>query len=60
MSDVQRAGNGARGIVSGSTGANGHVFNVVNVRGKVIFLDGQNGYAGHAPKWDAYAWIRTD
>ena len=39
------AGSGARGIVyeSSRVGVMGHVFNVVNQRGVIRFLDGQSG-----------------
>lgn len=41
------AGHGARGIVFGSRGPGqvGHVFNAVNQRGTIRFLDGQSGTA---------------
>jgi RHS repeat-associated protein len=41
------AGNGARGIVYGQVGGQsaGHVFNVVNQKGVIRFLDGQTGKA---------------
>jgi hypothetical protein len=45
---IQKAGNGARGIVyagTGEPGKPGHVFNVVNQNGVVRFLDGQTGKA---------------
>lgn len=40
-----KAGDGARGIVFGSRGQGqvGHVFNVVNQKGVIRFLDGQIG-----------------
>ena len=45
-SSLLSAGNGARGIVFGSRGSQvGHVFNVVNQRGTIRFLDGQTGRA---------------
>ena len=42
---MKNLGKGARGIVLGSRGKDriGHVFNVVNNHGKVLFLDGQTG-----------------
>jgi RHS repeat-associated protein len=42
---MEAAGNGARGIVFGSRGGEevGHVFNVVNQRGTIRYLDGQTG-----------------
>jgi hypothetical protein len=45
---MSKAGNGARGIVyvgTGKPGSVGHVFNVVNQKGVVRFLDGQTGKA---------------
>jgi hypothetical protein len=40
---IKDGGNGARGIVPGSKGRDTHVFDVVNVQGDVIFLDGRSG-----------------
>ncbi|MFJ4873261.1 RHS repeat-associated core domain-containing protein [Streptomyces sp. NPDC088757] len=60
VNDVKKYGNGARGIVWGADKRGGHVFNVVNVNGRVVFLDGQSGNAGHAPTWDGYSFMRTD
>ena len=41
---IQAAGRGARGIVYGErTGGVSHVFNVINQRGLVRYLDGQTG-----------------
>ncbi|WP_418910521.1 toxin glutamine deamidase domain-containing protein [Achromobacter xylosoxidans] len=42
---IEKPGNGARGIVFGSYGLGqpGHVLNVVNQNGVVRFLDGQTG-----------------
>ncbi|MFI2429793.1 RHS repeat-associated core domain-containing protein [Streptomyces sp. NPDC018955] len=60
VSDMQKAGSGARGIVWGADPDGGHVFNVVNIDGRVTFLDGQSGNASHAPTWDSYQWIRTN
>ncbi|WP_107422112.1 toxin glutamine deamidase domain-containing protein [Streptomyces lushanensis] len=36
-----------------------HVFNVVNVKGDVIFLDGQTGHANPRP-YRNYGLLRTD
>ncbi|MFD8542209.1 toxin glutamine deamidase domain-containing protein [Streptomyces rubrogriseus] len=60
VSDMQKTGSGARGIVWGQDEEGGHVFNVVNIEGRVTFLDGQTGNASHAPTWDGYQWIRTN
>ncbi|MFI0243082.1 DUF6531 domain-containing protein [Streptomyces sp. NPDC016845] len=59
--DVQAAGNGARGIVWGfGPGKNdSHVFNVVNVEGDVVFLDGQSGHA-NPRAYRNYGFLRTD
>ncbi|GAA3710246.1 toxin glutamine deamidase domain-containing protein [Gordonia hankookensis] len=45
---MDKAGDGARGVVFGYRGPDqvGHVFNVVNQRGIVRFLDGQSGSVG--------------
>ncbi|MFI1031221.1 RHS repeat-associated core domain-containing protein [Streptomyces sp. NPDC020951] len=60
VTDMKKAGNGARGIVWGLDKSGGHVFNVINIRGRVTFLDGQSGDASHAPSWDRYQFMRTD
>ncbi|MFF3334721.1 RHS repeat-associated core domain-containing protein [Streptomyces sp. NPDC002888] len=60
VSDMQKAGPGARGIVWGQDDEGGHVFNVFNIQGRVTFLDGQSGNASHAPTWDGYQWMRTN
>ncbi|MFH8349774.1 toxin glutamine deamidase domain-containing protein [Streptomyces sp. NPDC018045] len=59
VNEIKEAGDGARGMVSGNKGKTGHVFNVVNRNGEVVFPDGQNGHAGHAAKWDKYYFMRT-
>jgi len=42
---MQSLGEGSRGIVYGSRGLDpGHVFNVVNDKNGIVFLDGQNGW----------------
>ncbi|WP_438306865.1 DUF6531 domain-containing protein (plasmid) [Streptomyces sp. HUAS TT11] len=59
--DVLAGGDGTRGIVwgYGPKANDSHVFNVVNVKGDVIFLDGQSGHA--TPKvYRNYAFLRTD
>ncbi|MEU7434525.1 toxin glutamine deamidase domain-containing protein [Streptomyces sioyaensis] len=57
--DLKNAGDGARAIVYGSDEDGGHVFNIINRDGDVIFLDGQNGHASHAYNWDSYQFMRT-
>lgn len=58
MSD---AGSGARGIVFGSRGSEvGHVFNVVNQKGVVRFLDGQTGKAATFDGYDSFQLLRTN
>ncbi|WP_419998341.1 toxin glutamine deamidase domain-containing protein [Streptomyces boninensis] len=58
--DMEAAGDGARGIVYGGDKHGGHVFNVINRDGDVIFLDGQNGHAAHAKNWKNYHFMRTN
>ncbi|MFD7920754.1 toxin glutamine deamidase domain-containing protein [Streptomyces sp. NPDC059740] len=58
--DMKNAGDGARGIVFGNDKYGGHVFNVINRSGDVIFLDGQIGHAGHAYNWADYRFMRTN
>ena len=44
---MRNSGDGARGIVAGDSpvpGQGGHVFNVVNSQGRVLFVDGQTGF----------------
>ncbi|MFD4135631.1 RHS repeat-associated core domain-containing protein [Streptomyces goshikiensis] len=60
VSQIQAAGPGARGIVIGAKGRNGHAFNVANIGGDVIFLDGQVGHARHAAGWRNYSLLRTN
>ncbi|MER7748969.1 toxin glutamine deamidase domain-containing protein [Streptomyces bacillaris] len=60
VGDMQKAGPGARGIVHGLDADGGHVFNVVNINGRVTFLDGQLGNASHAPTWDGYTFMRKN
>jgi hypothetical protein len=56
------AGNGARGIVFGSRGEGevGHVFNVVNRRGTIRYLDGQTGKAASLDGYDNFHLFRTN
>jgi papain fold toxin 1 (glutamine deamidase) of polymorphic toxin system len=61
VEDMTRAGDGARGIVCVSgRGPVGHVFNVINDGGKIVFLDGQTGTANHVAKWLNYKLLRTN
>ncbi|WP_190285576.1 toxin glutamine deamidase domain-containing protein [Montanilutibacter psychrotolerans] len=54
------AGNGARGIVFGSRGSDvGHVFNVVNQRGAIRFIDGQTGKAARVDGYQNFQLLRT-
>jgi RHS repeat-associated protein len=57
--EIRNAGDGARGIVMGQKGRRAHVFNVVNVKGDVVFLDGQSGHADLSP-WRNFSLLRTD
>jgi Papain fold toxin 1, glutamine deamidase len=62
MTTVEGWGQGSRGIVIGYWGKSyGHVFNVVNRNGMIVFVDGQG--SGYLPIWSAYtdglALIRT-
>lgn len=41
VSDLEAAGPGSQGIVNVSSGTYGHVFNVVNDAGTIIFMDAQ-------------------
>ncbi|MEU1466280.1 RHS repeat-associated core domain-containing protein [Streptomyces sp. NPDC005727] len=59
--DVLAGGDGTRGIVWGFGPGKGdsHVFNVVNVKGDAIFLDGQSGHA-RPGVYRNYGFLRTD
>ncbi|MUT94267.1 toxin glutamine deamidase domain-containing protein, partial [Streptomyces sp. Z38] len=59
VNQIKKAGNGARGIVMGQKGRQAHVFNVVNIKGDVVFLDGQSGHADLSP-WRNFSLLRTD
>ncbi|MFG1889040.1 toxin glutamine deamidase domain-containing protein [Micromonospora sp. NPDC049051] len=60
IDEMTRAGHGARGLVLGfGRGPTGHVFNVVNDRGRTVFLDGQTGIAD-VVKWPDYMFLRTN
>ncbi|MEU5420300.1 ricin-type beta-trefoil lectin domain protein [Streptomyces sp. NPDC020667] len=62
VSDVMSWGPGARGIVGAwPRVGQGHYFNVVNMDGKVVFLDFQQGRANPAnPRWRTYYLMRTN
>ncbi|MFH8935923.1 DUF6531 domain-containing protein [Streptomyces griseosporeus] len=60
VNEIKKAGDGARGIVVGYKGRDAHAFNVVNVKGDVIFLDGQTGHANHLGYWRSFQLLRTD
>lgn len=58
---LQSAGSGARGIVYGEKGLNqGHVFNAVNLRGEVAFIDGQSGRYANVASFSELAFMRTN
>ncbi|MFC9803585.1 DUF6531 domain-containing protein [Streptomyces bacillaris] len=59
--DIKAGGDGARGIVwgFGPGPRDSHVFNVVNVKGDVIFLDGQSGHAKPGV-YRNFGLLRTD
>ncbi|MFD8199498.1 toxin glutamine deamidase domain-containing protein [Streptomyces sp. NPDC059701] len=59
VNQIKKAGNGARGIVMSQKGRQAHVFNVVNIKGDVVFLDGQSGHADLSP-WRNFSLLRTD
>jgi hypothetical protein len=62
IEQMTNAGSGARGIVFGSYGPGqpGHVFNVVNQRGFIRFLDGQTGKAADMVKFKSFKLLRTN
>ncbi|MFD1325898.1 toxin glutamine deamidase domain-containing protein [Micromonospora sonneratiae] len=61
VEEMTVAGHGARGIVLGTDlDPVGHVFNVTNHQGMVIFLDGQSGSADHVGRWQDYMFMRTN
>lgn len=62
VDDMKKSGDGARGIVFGGNrrGEVGHVFNVINRKGDIIFLDGQTGKASHVARWGNFQIMRTD
>ncbi len=55
------AGDGSRGIVYGvREGGVGHVFNVVNQKGVIRFLDGQIGRAAELSGYTQFRVLRTN
>ncbi|RZU72194.1 papain fold toxin 1 (glutamine deamidase) of polymorphic toxin system [Micromonospora kangleipakensis] len=65
-SELENAGDGARGIVHGMrVDANGnpvagHVFNVVNRNGTVHFIDGQTGGYAYLENYSGFQFMRTN
>ena len=53
VAQMTKAGPGARAIISSQhlSGGTGHAFNVVNVEGKVVFVDAQVGTQAVAAEW---------
>ncbi|WP_027344461.1 toxin glutamine deamidase domain-containing protein [Hamadaea tsunoensis] len=60
VEQMAKAGPGARGIVYGQLGSKAHVWNVINDKGKIVFLDGQSGIASDTTKWRYYRLLRTN
>jgi RHS repeat-associated protein len=58
-SRLSALGPGARGIVYASRGGTGHVFNVVNQRGTVRFIDFQRGTEASFDGYTLFALLRT-
>jgi filamentous hemagglutinin len=60
--EMLKAGDGARGIIFGSRGANeaGHVFNVVNQNGTIRFLDGQIGTPAAVNGYNSLHLLKTN
>lgn len=58
VKDIKAAGDGSRGIVYGADPDGGHVFNVINRDGDVVFLDGQSGHAD-VTGYTGYKFLRT-
>jgi RHS repeat-associated protein len=58
---LRSAGNGARGIVYGyRSDGTAHVFNAVNQRGIIRFLDGQTGGAASLNGYAGFGFLRTN
>ncbi|TGL66540.1 polymorphic toxin-type HINT domain-containing protein, partial [Leptospira kmetyi] len=66
ISDIlSKAGSGSRGIIAGyrANGVEGHVFNAVNVNGKILFIDGQTGRIADVSSGQGFTkfkFLRTD
>ncbi|PIT49920.1 hypothetical protein BHC46_01275 [Snodgrassella alvi] len=62
VKEMAQAGSGARGIVYGSNGPGtvGHVFNVVNQKGGINFVDGQTGRGAITGGYKSYGFMRTN
>ncbi|WP_420813807.1 toxin glutamine deamidase domain-containing protein [Microbispora catharanthi] len=60
--ELGSAGNGSRGIIWGYRGPHrvGHVFNVVNQRGVIRYLDGQSGGAASLDGYRRFYFLRTN
>ena len=56
------SGDGSRGIVFGARepGQAGHVFNVVNQNGEIVFLDGQTGSVADTTGFASFRLLRTN
>lgn len=60
-SQMLNAGDGARGVIFGSRGSQtGHLFNVVNQKGTIRFLDGQTGGAASLDGFKGFSLLRTN
>jgi RHS repeat-associated protein len=60
VNDVKNWGPGSRGIVGAwPTKGVGHYFNVINVDGKVVFIDAQTGKANPVRNYTKYYIMRT-
>jgi Papain fold toxin 1, glutamine deamidase len=58
---LEEAGTGSKGIVYGERAADhGHVFNVVNLEGRIIFIDGQSGKYANVKEFKNLAILRTN
>jgi|GEM_PF-6578151 len=60
---LRQSGNGSRGIVFGMRDAldeHGHVFNVVNLGGEIVFIDGQSGRYANIEEFTDLGLLRTN
>ncbi|MCP2314287.1 RHS repeat-associated core domain-containing protein [Kitasatospora paracochleata] len=66
VSDINKSGDGARGIVIGyipptaKTPGIYHAFNVLNKKGDVLFLDGQTGHANYVSRMTNFQFMATN